>query len=75
MKGEKAENIKGPYSTLSNDKLPTQTFDYMISNPPYGRDWETDEDEVKAEAELDSMEDSEQVYLVKVMVNSFSYNI
>ena len=52
MKGEKAENIKGPFSTLSNDKLPTQTFDYMISNPPYGRDWETDEDEVKAEAEL-----------------------
>lgn len=52
MKGEKAENIKGPYSTLSNDKLPNQTFDYMISNPPYGRDWETDEDEVKAEAEL-----------------------
>ena len=52
MKGEKAENIKGPFSTLSNDKLPTQTFDYMISNPPYGRDWETDEDEVKTEAEL-----------------------
>ena len=52
MKGEKAENIKGPFSTLSNDKLPTQTFDYMISNPPYGRDWETDEDEVRAEAEL-----------------------
>lgn len=51
MKGEKAENIKGPYSTLSNDKLPNQKFDYMISNPPYGRDWETDEDEVKAEAE------------------------
>ena len=24
----------------------------MISNPPYGRDWETDENEVKAEAEL-----------------------
>lgn len=52
MKGEKAENIKGPYSTLSNDKLTEKTFDYMISNPPYGRDWETDADEVKAEAEL-----------------------
>lgn len=52
MKGEKAENIKGPYSTLSNDKLPNQKFDYMISNPPYGMDWETDEDEVKTEAEL-----------------------
>ena len=51
MKGEKAENIKGPYSTLSNDKLSGKTFDYMISNPPYGRDWETDEDEVKSEAE------------------------
>lgn len=51
MKGEKAENIKGPYSTLSNDKLSGKTFDYMISNPPYGRDWETDADEVKAEAE------------------------
>lgn len=52
MKGEKAENIKGPYSTLSNDKLTEKTFDYMISNPLYGRDWETDADEVKAEAEL-----------------------
>lgn len=51
MKGEKAENIKGPYSTLSNDKLTGKTFDYMISNPPYGRDWETDEEEVKSEAE------------------------
>ena len=51
MKGEKAENIKGPYSTLSNDKLSGEKFDYMISNPPYGRDWETDADEVKSEAE------------------------
>lgn len=52
MKGEKAENIKGPFSTLSNDQLPNKHFDYMISNPPYGRDWETDADEVKNEAEL-----------------------
>ena len=52
MKGEKDENIKGPFSTLSNDQLPNKHFDYMISNPPYGRDWETDIGEVKNEAEL-----------------------
>lgn len=75
MKGEKAENIKGPYSTLSNDKLTGKTFDYMISNPPYGRDWETDEDEVKSEADKDTMGDLEQAYLVKVMGNCYLYNI
>ena len=52
MKGEKDENIKGPFSTLSNDQLPNKHFDYMISNPPYGRDWATDIGEVKNEAEL-----------------------
>lgn len=51
MKGEDAENIKGPYSTLSNDKLKDDKFDYMISNPPYGRDWEQDKEIVDAEVE------------------------
>ena len=51
MKGEDAENIKGPFSTLSNDKLKDNKFDYMISNPPYGRDWEQDKEVVNAEAE------------------------
>lgn len=51
MKGEDAENIKGPFSTLSNDKLEDNKFDYMISNPPYGRDWEQDKEVVDAEAE------------------------
>ena len=52
MKGEDADNIKGPYSTLSNDKLKDNKFDYMISNPPYGRDWEQDKNAVDEEAEL-----------------------
>lgn len=52
MKGEDAENIKGPSSTLSNDLLKENKFDYMISNPPYGRDWEQDKEAVDAEAEL-----------------------
>lgn len=51
MKGENAENIKGPSSTLSDDKLTGKTFDYMISNPPYGRDWEQDKEVVVSEAE------------------------
>lgn len=52
MKGEDAENIKGPSSTLSDDQLSSNKFDYMISNPPYGRDWEQDKQSVDAEAEL-----------------------
>ncbi len=49
MKGENANNIKGPSSTLSDDQLSSMKFDYMISNPPYGRNWELDEDVVKKE--------------------------
>ena len=51
MKGENAENIKGPSSTLSDDQLKDNKFDYIISNPPYGRDWEQDKEVVDAEAE------------------------
>lgn len=51
MKGEDAENIKGPSSTLSYDQLKDNKFDYMISNPPYGRDWEQDKEVVDEEAE------------------------
>lgn len=51
MKGEDSENIKGPSSTLSNDQLKDNKFDYMISNPPYGRDWEQDKEVVTKEAE------------------------
>ena len=51
MKGEEADYIKGPSSTLSDDQLKDNKFDYMISNPPYGRDWEQDKEVVDAEAE------------------------
>ena len=51
LKGEKdAEaNIKGgpEYSTLSNDAFKNYTFDFMLSNPPYGKSWKTDQDQVK----------------------------
>lgn len=38
-------------STLSNDRHAGKTFDYLIANPPYGKDWKRDEDSVRAEHE------------------------
>jgi type I restriction enzyme M protein len=38
-------------SVLSNDRHAGQTFDYLIANPPYGKDWKRDEDAVRAEHE------------------------
>jgi len=52
IKGDNAENIKGPSSTLSDDQLKGKKFHYIISNPPYGRDWETDKEAVDAEVKL-----------------------
>ncbi len=38
-------------STLANDRQAGNTFDYLIANPPYGKDWKRDEDAVRAEHE------------------------
>jgi type I restriction enzyme M protein len=38
-------------STLSNDRVSGKAFDYLIANPPYGKDWKRDEDAVRAEHE------------------------
>ena len=51
IKGEDADKITGPLSTLSKDQFPDMKFDYIISNPPYGVEWKKDEDAVKKEAE------------------------
>jgi len=51
MKGENDKNIRGPFSTLSKDQFPDDKFDFIISNPPYGRKWEQDAEAVKNEAE------------------------
>jgi type I restriction enzyme M protein len=42
--GEAADNIIGgpEYSTLSNDAFPSREFDFMMSNPPYGKSWKSD---------------------------------
>jgi type I restriction enzyme M protein len=36
-------------STLSNDRHAGRDFDYLIANPPYGKDWKRDEETVCAE--------------------------
>jgi len=41
--GQEAENIYYG-STLSNDGCATMEFDFMLSNPPYGKSWKTDAD-------------------------------
>jgi type I restriction enzyme M protein len=42
--GDAADNIVGgpEYSTLSNDAFPGREFDFMLSNPPYGKSWKSD---------------------------------
>ena len=42
--GDAADNIIGgpEYSTLANDAFPSREFDFMLSNPPYGKSWKSD---------------------------------
>ena len=49
IKGNKAEFIKDG-NTLSDDQFEGQTFDYIISNPPFGREWKNEKSKVEAEA-------------------------
>ena len=48
--GKDAENIKFG-STLSNDQHSDKTFNYLLANPPYGKDWKRDKAAVEKEAE------------------------
>jgi type I restriction enzyme M protein len=42
--GDAADNIVGgpEHSTLANDAFPAREFDFMLSNPPYGKSWKSD---------------------------------
>jgi type I restriction enzyme M protein len=46
--GRDAENISFG-STLSKDAHASSSFDYLITNPPYGKDWKMDQQAIKAE--------------------------
>jgi len=45
IKGEDPEKIAFG-STLSNDGFPRLKFDFMLSNPPYGKTWKIDQDAI-----------------------------
>ncbi len=46
--GRDADNIAFG-TTLSSDRHATMSFDYLIANPPYGKDWKADENAVRSE--------------------------
>nr|WP_255482047.1 class I SAM-dependent DNA methyltransferase [Cellvibrio sp. KY-GH-1] len=49
IKGNNPENIKVG-STLSTDEFSAQRFDFMLSNPPYGKSWASEQKILKTAA-------------------------
>ena len=49
IKGNNADFIKDG-NTLSDDQFAEQTFDYVLSNPPFGREWKNEKTVVEKEA-------------------------
>lgn len=53
LKGEGAEAENMKYgSTLSSDAFPSHEFDFMLSNPPYGKSWGADLDRLGGKKEI-----------------------
>ena len=73
IKGGDAENMKQG-NTLSDDKFDGYTFDYIISNPPFGIEWKNEKSAVEAEnkrgdagrfgAGLPKIDDSQQLFVL-----------
>lgn len=51
IKGNDATQIRSG-NTLSDDQFGGQTFDYVLSNPPFGREWKNEKNAVEKEAKL-----------------------
>lgn len=49
--GEEAEHIMYG-STLSDDQHASRRFDFMLSNPPYGKSWKTDAEKMGGKKEI-----------------------
>ena len=49
--GEEAENFTYG-STLSADGFPAREFDFMLSNPPYGKSWKNDLEKMGGKADM-----------------------
>ncbi len=52
--GDEADNLVGgpEHSTLANDAFPSKEFDFMLSNPPYGKSWKSDQERMGGKKEL-----------------------
>ena len=50
--GEAADNLVGgpEWSTLAHDAFPSREFDFMLSNPPYGKSWKSDQERMGGKA-------------------------
>lgn len=48
IKGEDSNNIRKG-NTLSDDKFPGEKFDFIMMNPPFGREWKREKSAVEAE--------------------------
>ena len=69
--GESADHIVGgaEWSTLSHDAFPAQEFDFMLSNPPYGKSWKKDLEDMNGkdgmrDPRFKVMHDGEELSLV-----------
>lgn len=51
IKGNDPENIRCG-STLATDEFAGKTFDFMLSNPPYGKSWATEQKYIKDGKEI-----------------------
>lgn len=77
--GRDADNIAYG-STLSMDRFAGTAFDYLIANPPYGKDWKRDQDAVRAEHEkgtagrfspgLPRISDGQLLFLLHLLAHS-----
>jgi type I restriction enzyme M protein len=77
--GRDADNIAYG-SVLSNDRHAGQPFDYLIANPPYGKDWKRDEASVREEHErgaagrfgpgLPRISDGQLLFLLHMLAHS-----
>ena len=78
-KAQDADNIAFG-STLSTDAHAGTVFDYLIANPPYGKDWRLDEHAVKREHErgaagrfgpgLPRMSDGQTLFLLHMLAHA-----
>jgi type I restriction enzyme M protein len=73
MSDENPENIKVLFIIIRRS-ISDRKFDYMITNPPFGVSWKSEEDFVKQEAK-DPMEDFQLELQEHLMVHYYFYNI